>query len=137
MKIKNWQIQRIHALLPKTVKNDKELKAELIAQYTGNPSRCSTTDLNVHQATSLIGFLSNKKLEESEAANKMRRKILSICHEMDWHVEGDQLDWNRITAFNVKYGPGKKAHLNSYSNSELRILVTQYEKVLEHNYKKA
>lgn len=130
MKVTPGQIKRIHSLLPKRIKDDPQLKAELVQAFTKDASRTSTKDLSMMEAQGMIGHL-----KHSDSADKMRKKILSICHEMQWYQHGTtKLDWNRITRFLTKYGHAHKAHLNDYSILELPKLVTQFESLLKTYY---
>lgn len=125
-------IRRIHALLPQSIKKDADLKAELVLQFTGDQARVSTKYLSDQEAKRLINYLIAQ-----QPTNKMRKKILSMCHEMHWHKPGTTaLDWERLEAWMLKYGQRKTKDLNAYNEQELRVLVTQLERVLESYYLK-
>ena len=70
------------------------------------------------------------KFKEFDSADKMRKKIISMAHEMGWQLPASGLrpkaDMQRIDAWTAKYGYLHKA-LNSYEYTELPVLVTQFE----------
>lgn len=138
------QNRQLHALVNKLGIN-KETKEELVYEYTKGRSS-SSADLNLDECQALINNLNHMarnsvqvkptpkpKLEKS-AENKMRRKILSICHEMRWK-EGNNLDWKRINGWLLKYGYLHKP-LNDYTAKELPTLITQFEQLLKEFYAK-
>lgn len=92
MKITNSQIKKIHALLPPRVKEDKEAKTNLIAQYTGSVTATSTKDLTFSQANQLIISLGGLPIILSRAFmrfdvnKKQHRTVLSLCHQLGWKV---------------------------------------------------
>lgn len=129
MKATQQQIKLIHTLLPDIYRQDRELKQELVSQFS-EQGRVSTKELSTKEATALIAFLRTK-----QPAHRMRRKILSICYELGWVDQEGNLEWQRIQSFNLKYGHAHKPRLNDYTEEELRLLVTQYERLLESSYK--
>lgn len=70
----------------------------------------------------------------ANVSDKMRKKILSICHEMKWTVN-QKLDWKHINEFLLKSGYLHK-QLNDYTEQELPKLVTQFEQLLKSYYAK-
>lgn len=66
--------------------------------------------------------------KQFDQANTMRRKIISMAHEMDWEFPGHKADMARISAWCEKFGYLHKP-LNKYSYKELPRLVTQFESV--------
>lgn len=86
----------------------------------------SRSGLFKSEAAELIGYLKRKDPEEA-AAERMRRKILAMCHEMRWYIPGtDRLDMQAIDEWMRKYSYLKKG-LNQYLYKELPKLVTQFE----------
>lgn len=77
----------------------------------------------------------HKKQRNYESENKQRRKILAICYELGWTVDG-RLDFERIDNFCVKRGSFKKK-LNEHSGSELTKLVSQFEKLKLYDSEKS
>lgn len=127
------QIKRIHALLPSAIKDDHELKGDLVAQFSKDGNR-STKELEVMEANSLIRHLE----QQPDDRDKMRKKILSICHDLQWYIPGTtNLDWKRIGDFCMKRGNAHKRNLNAHTRKELVILVSQFEQVQFAYYQKA
>ena len=85
----------IHIAL-KALQWDERVKEELVISYTGDPAKKSLKDLSYEQASDLIAFLnaqitpsvakphSNKKLDKI-SADKIRKRIIAICHNMGWY----------------------------------------------------
>ena len=108
------------------------MKQDLVYQYTNSRNRTSTKQMEVTEAKNLIS-----DLLQNHPDNRMRKKFLSMCHEMHWHTEGTtSLDWPRIGNWLLKYGHKHTRDLNAYHGKELSTLVTQFERVLESSYKK-
>lgn len=72
---------------------------------------------------------------EEEKGNRMRRKVISIGHELGWKKENGKIDMVRVNEFCVKRGHGHKT-LNEYSLKELPKLITQFEQLLKSQYAK-
>lgn len=136
------QNKQLHALCGK-LNISSEQKADLVYSYT-NGRETSSAEMFIPEAQALINALNHigrtsikeqkptKPRPVKDAENNMRRKILSICHEMKWTDKG-HLDWTRINAWLLKYGYLKKP-LNDYTASELPKLITQFEELLKHYY---
>lgn len=111
--------------------NLMDVKPELVASFSGKDSS-SSKDLLYVEADHLIRYLERQSSgtlptpEEEEASDKMRRKILSIAHEMQWKLEGGKVDIARVNAWCQTKGFGKKV-LNDYSHDELTKLVSQFK----------
>jgi len=91
MNVLNTQIQLIHKLLPDVIKCDKEQKAALVQQYTGDWKKTSTKDLTLEQANKLIERFGGKPILYDNWAffdftNGAHRTILSLCIQMGWQV---------------------------------------------------
>ena len=123
------QIKKIHVLLPEHIKSDPAEKAAFVAQFTGDPTRTSTKQLTRSQADAMINYL-------DESSDRMRKKILSICHDIGWETDEGKIDWDRLNAWLKKYGHKHKSNLNYYSKKELTVLVTQFEKLQQSEYEK-
>jgi hypothetical protein len=104
----------------------------VMVQGFSNGRATSSKDLLVDEATAMIKHL--KSIDPQEhAAEKMRRKIISMAHEMGWKAPsnspggGGQLkaDMKRIDDWCKKYSPHKK-NLNNHTYRELAALVTQF-----------
>lgn len=134
-KILHWQLGELN--IPQDVKED------LVHQFTnGRATRSSQMAPNECQA--LINHLNvvikeTKKTKTTVAKNdggdKMRKKILSICHEMGWKLEGGKIDMARVNDFCLKKGCKHKL-LDDYTRAELPLLITQFERVLKDYYAK-
>jgi hypothetical protein len=119
------QNKMLYGLLNKTgLMKDK---ANLIYGITKGRSE-SSKDLSFEEARLVINYLQTQD-KTTDGINKMRRKIISMAHEMHWHLPGTQkIDMERLNAWCEKYGYGKKK-LNDYSYNELPALVSQFTKV--------
>jgi len=148
--LRNKQQNKALHLLVGELNISSEMKEELVYQFT-NGRETSSSKMLVNECQSLINHLNhikngtsatNRKVsnhsvsrmsrEDKDKCQKMRRKILSIFHEMGWKKQG-QLDWTRINEWLLTRGYLKKA-LNDYKLAELPKLVSQVEKLLLHHY---
>lgn len=131
------QNAQLHTLLTRL--DLQEEKADLVYQHTqGRTTRSS--EMLYNECASLIGYLNNmvsrkqrSRFDYNDPANRMRRKILSICHEMGWETDSGKIDWPRLNAWLLKYGYLHKG-LNDYTAKELPRLVTQFENYLKSVY---
>lgn len=140
--INSQQIIIIHSLLPDAVKKDKEMKAQLISQYTGRNDKTSTRDLSYFQAKELIQKLQAAKNKTSinERADKMRKKIISMAHDLGWQIFCDKkqkliADMKAINTWCVNYGLYHKK-LETHSYTELPQLVSQFETMYKERMSK-
>ena len=100
-------------------------KKTIISGFTAGRSN-SSRDLSREEAMELIRHLKSLDPQE-ESAERMRRKIIRLAHELHWHLPGTtRIDMKRVDGWCRSYGFGKKG-LNSYTPSELPRLVTQFE----------
>jgi len=109
------------------LKMDKETKEDMIFCYSNGRSS-STKDLFESEATQLIQFLVNESGLPQYDSFKMKRKILSMAHEMNWEVSGGKVDLGRINNWCIRFS-GKNKVLDAFSYAELPALVTQFEMV--------
>lgn len=133
------QLGAIHALLAKMGLVGQ--KGTLVGSYTNN-RETSSAKMRVSEARELIGYLNSIAPKEVSAADKMKRKIIAQAHEMGWnltpalstsgegvnHSRKAKIDMNRVNAWCVKSGKFKKA-LDTHTESELVVLVSQFERV--------
>lgn len=138
------QNRRLYTLFGK-LKVDKETKEDLVSQYTSGRT-LSSAEMTIPECQALINNLQHMANETVKVmvtpkaptaqnpSDKMRKKILSICHEMNWKEKG-HLDWTRINGWLLKYGYLKKP-LNDYKALELPTLITQFEQLLKDYYAK-
>ncbi len=80
-----------------------------------------------HLATGLGQRVAAPTSEQEDESDRMRRKILSLAHEMRWELPGtSKVDMARVNAWCQGFG-FKKFHLNQYSHAELTKLVSQFK----------
>lgn len=108
------------------------IKADMCMGVTGGRTT-STRELDIEEATCLIKHL--KSLDPDEkSADKMRKKIIRMAHEMHWQApqppEGGnrKADMKRIDNWCRLYGYKHKS-LDNYTYAELPTLVSQFEKM--------
>lgn len=104
---------------------DKEMKEDLVYQFT-NGRETSSAKMDIRECQALINHLGSLNKENSDKGDKMRKKILSIVHELGWETPTGKIDWKRLNDYLNKYGYLHK-HLNDYQYHELPKLVTQFE----------
>jgi hypothetical protein len=125
--INKFQLICIKTLINKLNLRDKS--KVLVSGFSEGRSE-STVDLTNDEANPLIKHLKSLDPEEV-AAEKMRKKIIALCHEMSWTIVEHgkrKADMKRIDNFCIKSGYLKKK-LNQYLYSELPTLVTQFEAI--------
>jgi hypothetical protein len=126
------QNERLHALLNEAGLLDE--KAALAKQFsngrTDRSSQLFTTEcagLIEHLEASLGLAAIAPTPEQEEQAEKMRRKILSLAHEMRWQLPGtSKVDMGRVNDWCQTYTKTKK-HFNHYTHVELVALVSQFK----------
>lgn len=132
------QNNQLHGLIGR-LRIDTETKQDLVYAYSGG-REVSSKGLWYHECQALINCLFARTKgavwSDSSPENKMRRKILSICHEMRWKDEiTDNIDWKHLNDWLKKYGYLHKK-LNDYTAAELPTLITQFEHLLRDYYAK-
>jgi hypothetical protein len=143
MLIQPNQLKRIFSLLRET--GETAWRDEYIG-LSSNRVITSTKDLTVDEAKVMIGLLLSVKAgtaprfnpfpvgymtKPSKAEeNKLRRKILAICHNLGWYIRDEnnilvldkndkpKLDFNRIDQYCLTHSKYKKK-LNDHTTSEL------------------
>lgn len=96
----------------------------------------STKELYFAEADALIKTLNVDSKKKEDKSYKMRGKILSMAHEMQWYLPGTRkLNYARINEWCEKFGYLHK-RLDRYTYSELPKLVTQFESVHKDYLKK-
>lgn len=93
-------------------------------QFSGGRTE-SSRELGDNEMLAAIKEL-EASLLELDKANTMRRKIISMAHELAWKTPTGKIDMKRVDAWCVKYGYLDKA-LNKYTLAELPKLVTAFE----------
>ena len=134
--IEAWQMRRFNQLLGQLGLQDKETKQHMILSATQGRTD-STTGLYYHEAVDLIRALERlRPTPPRDGADVMRKKIISMCHEMGMQLPGTtRIDMVQVNNLVQAKGYLKKP-LNDYSMAELPDLVSQVEKILRHYYKK-
>lgn len=140
MKANFEQIKAIYALLGKH--GLREEKESIVGSFTAGRTN-STKAMTKAEAAALIGHL--KSLDPTDTrSDKMRNKILSMAHEMNWCLTASPL----ASPLTLSKGEGEKrkvdmAHVNNwcvksgylhkpldeYTYNELPRLVSQFEEV--------
>lgn len=123
----------LHSIYRDAAQRD-EYKRQLVHEYT-NGRETSTTKLRTAEAAMMITALERMAPPPpriDDAANRMRRKIISMAHEMAWVMESNpqKADMQRINNWCKKSGYLHKG-LNDYTEQELPALVSQFQKVYE------
>lgn len=141
------QIKTIHTILPYSVKNNPEAKADLVSQFTEDESKTSTKDLSKHQAEELIYFLKTGKARDwgyyavFDVKNQQHKYLLSLCHQLGWVVYSEHyqrlvVDLKRLGSWLQKYGYLHKP-LKEYNCHQLPKLITQFGNMVQsHTTKK-
>ena len=122
--ITRGQLAAIGALMNKLAITTDQ-KRDMVSGFSGG--RCtSSKDLHKVEGMYLIRHLKSLDPEEKKAET-MRRKIISMAHELHWQIPGTtRIDMRRVDEWCLKFGYGKKK-LNQYLYSELPKLLTQFE----------
>lgn len=121
------QLKSIHTLFSIAGIKEKEDKQSVISAYT-NKRTSSSKEMSFEESAALIGHLKTFDVKDKKA-DKMRKKIISMAHEMNWRKEGTkQIDMSRINNWCKKFGSLHKT-LDSHTYEELPALVTQFEKL--------
>lgn len=127
MTITPTQNKVLHALLNSTKMTSS--KADLVLGFTQGRSE-SSRDLTMQEAQEFINYL--KQLDNhAEAANTMRRKILSMCHRIKWEHEDGKVDLERLNNW-CRTRSYLKKELNAYQYKELPKLVAEFQQVYKH-----
>ncbi len=122
------QLKAVHTLYGK-VKPPID-KSEMIFCYSDYRTH-SSRELTKKEAADLIKALKSFVPTPHEAASdKMRKKIISMAHEMGWRLESGRIDMAHVNAWCRKHGHAKK-YLDNYTYEQLPALVTQFEKAYE------
>lgn len=139
--IKSPTNRRLHAVLKEA--GQMEHKADLVHGFSSGRTSSSSA-LMEFEALNLIHFIEqNFNLQGHNSDDRMRKKILAICHTKGWYLRNadkslvmhngkPQLDYGRINAFCTEKGPFKK-NLQLHNTKELTTLVTVFEKLSNSN----
>jgi hypothetical protein len=107
-------------------------KETLVASFS-NARTTHAGELTHAELRELCNYLQSQtspqpsKNGEAEGANRMRRHIIAMAHEMGWKLPNGKADMQRINGWCLQQF-GKKA-LNKYDYKELTKLVSIFKKV--------
>ncbi len=119
------QLKVIQTLLRQNNIVTEEHKRPLIASFTDGRTDSSRA-MEIKEAEKLISHLVNLSPVE-KSADKMRKKLLSMAHEVGWKIQGtDKISMKDVNAWCIKYGH-KHKKLDDYKYEELPALITQFE----------
>ncbi len=132
------QNRRLHALKGELML-DHEVFEDLVYQFTGG-RETSSKEMLMEECQAMINHLSlltkDKGVSpEAARADKMRKKIISICHEMNLKLDSGKIDMHRVN-YVCQESTYLKKKLDQYTLSELPKLVTQFEQILKSFYAK-
>jgi hypothetical protein len=119
------QLQAIYTLLGKH--GLREEKESIVSAFTAGKTT-SVRAMKFGEAAALIEHLKGMDHEDS-AGDKMKKKILSMAHEMGWRIKGtEKIDMDHVNNWCKSFSYLKKS-LDEYTYKELPKLVTQFEEV--------
>ena len=141
VKVTKGQIACIKAMFNKL--NTTDADAVVLGFSPGSEGHVSK--MLVPEGAALIRHLKSLDPEE-KAAERMRRKLIALAHELQWHEtitnEGlgirngkKKVDMKRLDAWCRKYGQFKKS-LNQHNVRELPGLISQFEIMYVKDLKK-
>lgn len=122
----------------------KEYRHELVYSYSGGRTTDSAelTDLETDELIRHLDQMQSLSRKTDlptrsgvdRRGQKMRRRILSLCHTLGWNAwdhtaKRHVIDWERLDAWMLKYSYLHKP-LNRYSYGELGKLVSQFENMV-------
>lgn len=134
------QNKAVYSLLNKTGLIAR--KEDIIASFS-NGRTTSTRQLSQEESIQLIGWLKTQDADEKKA-DVMRKKIISLAHEMGWHQRDEQgrlitngfgkpkVDMKRLDEWCKKFSTLKKS-LDNHTLKELPALLTQF-KFVQNSY---
>lgn len=118
---------------------NKDFKAALVEQITGDPKKISTLDLTPTQAASLIKTLCTN-WAAFEVNNKQHMYVLSLLRQAGWVVEhptrGTVPDLSRLSNWLKSIKSPVKKPLNSMSPEELSTIINALEQIVAWEHKK-
>jgi hypothetical protein len=127
------QLKAVHTLLGKIGITDKEEKKKEIIAYTGGRTDSSRA-MTFTEAEQMIATLMSLDPAAGKA-EKMRKKILSLAHEMGWKKPNGKINMDHVNQWCIKYGYLHKK-LDDYTYKELPQLVTQFTNAYKDYIKK-
>lgn len=125
------QLMKVKTLMSK---NGLIKFSEELAYSFSDGRTTSVSDMFSHQAWELIQHLEEDNGNQPTPFVKMQRKILSMAHEQNWKNFDGKINMERVNNWCVKYGYLHKP-FNSYTETELPALVTQFESMYAKHLK--
>lgn len=134
------QVKAIYTLLGKFGLRDE--KESIVRSFTANRTD-STRAMKPAEAAALIGHLKSMDVVDTRS-EKMRKKILSMAHEMGWSSSAKatedkqakrKIDMEHVNNWCKSRGYLHKP-LDDYTYNELPRLVSQFEQVYKDYLKK-
>lgn len=146
--------RQLHALLSKS--GNMQHKGELVNGFTSGRT-IHSSEMMEFEAINMIKWLkeqlpyhaaatsSSQRGQGEDKADRMRKKILAICHTLGWYLRNEdgslklqqgkpQLDFARINAFCTERTQHKKP-LQQLSAAELPSVITSFERLLKSDLK--
>lgn len=140
MNITNDQIKCIHVLLPDSIKNDKDQKAFIVTQFTGNLDKRSTKDLSFEQANALIERFGGTPLYYDHWAimdfkNNQHKYIYSLLMQHGWTFYSHKLnrtlaDLQRLSEFLKSHRSPVQKKLKAMTKKECSKIITGLENII-------
>ena len=108
-----------------------EYKEEIVLSFTDGRTE-HLTGMNYQETQDIIAhFKGILNIPQDTPAEKQRRKILSLAHEMKWHLPGTRkVDMERVNHWLLTRTAFKKP-LNDLLYTELPVVVTAFNNVYE------
>ncbi len=128
------QNNRLHGLLT-TLALWPQKKA-LVLQYTDQRTEKSS-EMSFDECQLLINALNSNKVHNSTDGkmDRMRKKVIGICHDMGWQNADSTIDLHRINSFLLSDKSSTKKELNDLSEKELHTAIHQFDKLREYHLK--
>lgn len=132
------QHRRLYALLKDTGRMNH--RHDLVHSFSRGRTT-NSTELTELEIAELIRNLEQKQQDKpthstaSRNGDKMRKRILSMCYTIGWTKYNERInkvvvDMERLNGWMLKYSYLHK-ELNQYKYSELKDLVSQFEKMVK------
>jgi hypothetical protein len=132
------QNSRFHSLI-QSLGLDQETKSDLVHQYT-NGRTIKSSEMDYKEMEWLISDLSkrtktvDRRPSTVDRSDNMRKKLISLFREMDYHTPEGKADMTRIKATLLS---NWKKDLNEYTDAELSTIIAVVKRDwIPHFYKK-
>lgn len=133
MEITHIQRKEFFALC-RSLNIDKDSQRQLIWQHTNGKtaSVASGSTMTKAEMNNLLKWLRKQKQGSVDETVSLRRKVISLLHQLGWETATGKVDWSRFNRFlaspNSAVAP---KHLNNYQKAELHLLKKQLEGILK------